>query len=257
MFWWGKKKKKVEQVKQSKENFQDLIQSIKTKIKRKAIIFETGESKATNEKGESWIGKVCWQNPEEQQPICKNTKHPMTAIATLFIPGSDYVPKVLKNIKLITVFMDDDFWNNLAEDDLKDYFVIRTYENLDNLVQCNYSNDKILLPHSLSEKYVDNEFPHSVDLDIVHPDSYEQICDLENKCDLEYYDDIFEENKKCHKLGGYPSTIQNEITFNSGCEFAFQISSDDKAKMNIVDSGNIYFGYNPKTKEWSVKCDFY
>lgn len=236
---------------------EELIQKLKTTIKRKAVVFETGGFKPTYQKGESWIGNVCWQKPGEEQPVCRDIPFPMCAMATFFVPESDYVPRVLKNIKLITVFMDNAFWDNLDADDLKDYFVIRTYESLDDLVPCDYADEEMVLPFPLSAKNVDDDFAKWEDLELYLPKISDIISKLEDDDFLEYYDDIFEENYPMHKLGGYPSTIQSEIMFNSGCEFAFQISSDEKADMNIVDSGNIYFGYNPKTKEWSVKCDFY
>jgi hypothetical protein len=36
-----------------------------------------------------------------------------------------------------------------------------------------------------------------------------------------------------------------------------QISSDDKAQLNIVDSGKFYFFFNKETEEWKLHCDFY
>ena len=56
--------------------------------------------------------------------------------------------------------------------------------------------------------------------------------------------------------GGYPAYIQP-----GGCsedyDFAFQISSDEKALFNFVDNGRIYFFYNKETHDWKVYYDFY
>lgn len=45
--------------------------------------------------------------------------------------------------------------------------------------------------------------------------------------------------------------------YSDGYEFVMQISSDDNAEFNIIDSGNFYFAYNPDKNDWAVYCDFY
>lgn len=60
-----------------------------------------------------------------------------------------------------------------------------------------------------------------------------------------------------HKIGGHPSVIQGRIDFMEGYEFVMQITSDDKAEFNIVDSGNFYFAYNSEKNDWEICCDFY
>ena len=116
--------------------------------------------------------------------------------------------------------MCNDIWHNLSSFDYKNWFVIRCYEDLEE-------------------------------------DMMKFICDLENKENIDYYNDIMEGNYAMHKIGGYPASIQGGVGYDTGFEFVLQISSDSKANLNIVDSGNFYFGYNPNLKEWSVRCDFY
>lgn len=239
------------------ENKEELIEYLKSKLRKKAVVFETGGFRPTHKLGESWIGNVCWQKPGETQPMCSNVPAPMAALATIFVPESDFAPKALKNIKLITIFIDDAFWDNLDAEDLNKYFVIRTYENLEGLVPCDYSDEEMMLSFPLKPRNEDNEFPNWDDLSVINRKLFENIFQLENENILEYYADISEGNASLHKLGGYPSSIQGEVRFKEGCEFVMQISSDSKADINIVDNGNLYFGYNPQTKEWSVKCDFY
>ena len=233
----------------------ELLESIKLRLRKKAIVFETGGIKPTNEKGESWIGKVCWQNPNETQPVDKNG-NPMIPIATIFVDGTEYVPTALKDIKLITVFMDVDFWNNIGAEDYAKYFEIRTYKDIENIEKCDYTSDEIT-SFPLVAKKVDNEFPQWEDLEEESEVLFDMILDLEQKEGIDYYDDIMEENNSTHKLGGYPSSIQGGVGYDEGYEFVMQISSDEKAGMNIVDGGNFYFGYNPTTEKWSVRCDFY
>lgn len=235
----------------------ELIEKVRQRLRKKAVIFQTGGIRPTHQLGESWIGNVRWQKTGETQPMCTNVNFPMAALATIFIPESDYVPKELAGIKLITIFIDDALWDNLADEDLSKYFVIKTYEDLEGLVPCDYFDEEMMLSFPLVPKYVENEFPCHVDIGTESKEIEDIISKLRNENGIEYYVDIFDNNEKVHKLGGYPSTIQSTIHFKKGCKFVMQISSDPKADMNIVDDGNFYFGYNPETKEWSVQCDFY
>ena len=67
--------------------------------------------------------------------------------------------------------------------------------------------------------------------------------------------DIHTEIYPMHKVGGYPAYIQPG-RWDDDYEFIFQISSDDKAGLNIVDSGSFYFFYSKKLDKWDVQCDF-
>ena len=236
---------------------EELITKIKERLRKKSVTFQTGGIRPTNKLGESWIGTVCWQKTGETQPKCSNGEFPMAAIATIFVPESDYVPAALKGIKMINVFVDDAIWDNLDSEDLSEYFVIRTYDSLDGLEACDYSDEEMMLAFPLVPECVDDEFPMWEDVDVECQEIFDLIIDLENNNGLDYFTDIFENNYAVHKLGGYPSTIQGANTFEDGYEFVMQIASDPKADINIVDSGNFYFAYNPKLKKWIVKCDFY
>lgn len=230
-----------------------LIEQFKQKSKRKAVNFQTGGIRPTHQIGESWIGNVCWQMPGESQPLSKNGE-PMIPIATIFVPESDYVPKALEGIKMISIFLDIDWLECFDRSKLRDLFVIRTYESLDGLVPCNYSNKEHISPFPLVPNYIDDELPSWSSLSFEEYDYLESIgVDMDNYDELifEYSDYIM------HKLGGYPDPIQSAVTFDKGYEFVMQIYSDEKAGFNIVDNGNFYFGYNPNTKDWSIKCDFY
>lgn len=232
------------------------IDELRETLMRKAIVFNTGGFKPTNQLWESWIGKVCWQNPDESQPVNKDGK-PLIPMATFFLDGSDFVPESIRNFKLITVYMDVAFWDNLAAtDDYKDYFVVRTYENVKELVSCDYTSEEIL-PFPLSKEYVINEYPKWEDIETLGEEIFDEVLELEKETGFDYYDYLYEQNNSKHKIGGWPSTIQNGIGYDDGYEFAFQIASDEKADFNIIDEGNFYFGYNKETKQWSVRCDFY
>lgn len=228
------------------------LNEIKEQLRKKAVIFETGGIRPTNQIGESWIGKVCWQNLWESQPVGKQG-NPMIPIATIFVEDSEYIPRALKDIRMINIFMDEDFWNNIGSEDYIDYFKINTYESLEGLVPCNYTSNEIT-PFPLIPYFVDNEFPMFDDID---DDIYDIIIEMEELEGIDYHTDLFEDNRCCHKIGGYPATIQGGVGYDDGYEFVLQIASDEKAGMNIIDGGNFYFGYNPSSKSWSIRCDFY
>ena len=118
-----------------------LIENIKQRFRKKAVVFQTGGIRPTHQLGESWIGNVCWQNPDEKQPLSKNG-NPMIPLATIFVPDSDYVPKALAGIKMINIFLDADWLDYLDGTNLKELFEIRTYKNLEELVPCNYLDKK-------------------------------------------------------------------------------------------------------------------
>ena len=59
-----------------------------------------------------------------------------------------------------------------------------------------------------------------------------------------------------HKIGGYPSFCQSGVDL-APHEFVFQISSDPKIGLNVVDGGNLTFWRNPADASWRLYFDFY
>lgn len=229
------------------------IEEIKEKLKRKATIFYTGGFRPTNEKLESWIGKVNWQKRGEQQPLDEDGNK-MIPLATIFLENLQYVPDALNGIKLITIFVSINVLDNLNSHNLAPYFNIRLYNNIDNLEKCDYKSEQ-LRPFPLKPQLVENDYPRWEDLD---DDMIKELIEKENNEGIDYYSDITEDTSySLHKIGGYPSVIQGRIDFMEGYEFVMQITSDDKAEFNIVDSGNFYFAYNSEKYDWEICCDFY
>ena len=97
------------------------------------------------------------------------------------------------------------------------------------------------------------------------------ICELEEEYDeeldkekneediLDYYNDIATNHSYLHKFGGYPSYCQPGLGLEAikGYQFVFQISSDEVARYNIVDSGSLMFFYNENEDKWVMYYDFY
>lgn len=230
------------------------VNEVKKKLSKKAIIFKTGGKRPTGELLESWIGSVRWQHEGENTPKDKR-ENDMVPIATIFLKNLPFIPTQLSGAELVTIFMSKDVWDNLVSEDLSPWFCIRTYSSLEQLVPCNYQTDMIK-PFPLTPNLVENDFP-CWDGGGIPEDIEDIILHLETTKGIEYFDDICEEIYAGHKVGGYPSFCQPGFYFGNGYEFVMQISSDEKAKFNIVDSGKFYFFYNSQLSDWKVYCDFY
>ncbi len=222
---------------------------IKKAVFKHATIYKTGGIRPTEELGENWIGKVLWgeekiEIPSNFEPLC-----------TLFLEKSPYCPKELESYQLITVYMDYNVFNELTRENLAPFFKINCYTALDGLHKVNDQSTRIKL-FPLIPSLVDNDAPawDSADFD---PEIEDEIVRLEAEDMIDYHEDIVEEVYPMHKVGGYPSYIQSGVSFGEEYRFVFQISSDEKAQFNIVDSGSFYFFYNEATKEWAVHCDFF
>lgn len=230
------------------------IEEIKEKLRKKAVIFKTGGIRPTNALSESWIGSVRWKKEGEELPTDQNGRM-MTPLACIFIKGLPYIPEELNHIALISIFMSKDVFECIQEMDLHTGFAIRTYADLDQLIPCQWDSDWIK-PFPLVPELVENDFPVWDQGGI--PDAlFHEIIALEESEDIEYFEDICEEIYANHKVGGYPAFCQSGYWFGDGYEYVLQISSDEKAHLNIVDSGSFYFFYQPEKQDWKVYCDFY
>ena len=227
------------------------VNDVKEKLAKKAVEFQTGGIRPTKTLSESWIGCVCWKMPDEVLPVDKEGKE-MQPIATFFLKELPYVPQHLQEIELITVFISEDICGH--RDNTEGYFQIRTYKTLEGLEYCEW-NASIMKAFPVVPKLVEKDYPMWDDADFP-AELFEEILRLEEEEDIEYYEHIAEESYYMHKVGGYPAYIQAGDCLN-GYEFAFQISSDEKAQFNFVDSGRIYFFYNKDTQDWKLDYDFY
>ncbi|MCG3089294.1 DUF1963 domain-containing protein [Sporosarcina cyprini] len=226
------------------------VQQIKEALFKQATIFQTGGFRPTEELGESWIGKVLWGNEGENIPPI------FDPICTLFLHNLPFVPKELTGYQLVTVFMDFNVFNNLHMDNLAQYFKINCYQVLDELQKID-KQSKNIKSFPLSPILINNDTPSWEDSDSIAPEIENAILRLEFDDGIEYYDDIVEKIYSTHKVGGYPSFTQGGISFGDDYSFVFQISSDEKARFNIVDSGSFYFFFNQEKQDWIVYCDFY
>ncbi|MFD2938612.1 DUF1963 domain-containing protein [Flavobacterium notoginsengisoli] len=229
------------------------IHNTRKLLAKKATEFIAGGFKPTHSTSESWIGRVYLYNEDEEIPIDNNRKL-MIPLFQLCFDNLPYVPEILKETKIITVFISEDYPMDLNQNG--NNWVLREYKSKDRIVFKDLKNkSSFIKPFPLSSKLIEEDFPVWEDQNI--PDNIgNRVNELEDSKEIGSYYDFFE-NSYGHKIGGYASYCQSGIYYGKDFEFVFQISSDEKANLNIIDGGNFYFAKNNKTGEWLYYCDFY
>lgn len=236
------------------------IQKIKDILERPATEFITGGFRPQNTLEESWIGRVFAYAGHEEIPLDQKG-NPMMPLLQLYLPNQPFVPELIKDKKLITVFMSYDFPENLEK--MGSNWVIREYDNLEDIVIKDLKSPiSYLKPFPMRSQLFPKDAPlwdgggiEDIDYRLIS-----EIVRLEREGLFNSYFDIINHSYRT-KLGGYPSFCQPGIGFKDGfgegSEFVFQISSDEKAYLNVVDSGSFMFAKNKDTGEWSLYYDFY
>lgn len=228
-----------------------LIKEIKNKLRKNAIVFETGGARPGNIFRQSWIGKVKLGYAEEACPVDVN-QQPMFPIMQLCLADLPFIPQALQNTKVLTVFISSDFL-----DDQEGNFCIREYPSLENLVEKDFGGSiEGVKPFPLFPQLIENDFPYWYSKDIPS-DLADIILHKEEEEGIKYFEDIYKENEVRHKIGGYANYCRGSDGFEADYEFVFQIASDDKAGLEIGQFGNIYFAKNPLTNQWQTDWDDY
>ena len=237
------------------------IADIRAKLARPCTAFTTGGVRPSNSEQENWIGRVYLCRADEAQTPLDANGEPLYALAQFYLPALPYLPPQLQGIQHLTLFIGAEFPDRGANGE---GWLIREYRATDTLIRHEFPQLAHLKPFPLQPQY------QAIDLPLwdgggIPEDIEDRICELENDAEekdesFEYYGDICGEDDHCydHKIGGYPSYCQSGIgtDFGDGCEFVLQISSDDKAGLNVVDSGSLMFARNADG-QWRLYYDFY
>ncbi|MEE4568843.1 DUF1963 domain-containing protein [Paenibacillus polymyxa] len=228
------------------------IEKLRTILKRKATIFHTGGHRPLDSLEQSWIGRVAVALPAEEQPVDVQG-NVMAPIMQLYLPAMPFVPQAICDVKLLTVFLSPDV---LDHEDMEGYMCIREYTSVENLVEKDFSPVFMhIKAFPLFPELIENDYPVWDGEDI--PEEYGDALNNMDEEEPDYFEDIVEEIHAVHKIGGYPSFIQPGIDFGEGYEFMFQIASDAKAGLNIVDGGSFYFAKHQNEGIWRGYFDFY
>jgi len=230
------------------------IKEIKEKLAKRAIGFTTGGLRPSNSQNESWIGRVYLYGQYEYIPLDKN-RNMMLPLFQLSLEDLPFVPETLKDTKVITVFIVKPFPAGFRPNG--DGWVLREYKKSDELNIKDLKNSQShIKPFPLKANLIEQDFPLWDDEWNMPSEIRNEIIKLENSGEIESYYD-FVDNHYMHKLCGYPAFSQPGVNFGEDFEFVFQISSDEKARLNIIDSGAIFLAKNKKTGEWKYYCDFH
>ncbi|WP_099225089.1 DUF1963 domain-containing protein [Listeria costaricensis] len=232
-------------------------EKIKQQLVKQTLILKTGGIRPTAELGESWIGAVKWAAKDETWPV-GDDQELLTPLATIFLPDHPAVPKVVREMKLITIFWDTAAFTSGADKAWRDYFVIRSYPSVSKLEARNWQNENELDAFPLVLEERKEEFPVWDSNDIPFA-VRESIVQLEEQQGLDYFEDIAGDYyaHAGHKIGGYPAYIQPGPCLPDSTAFVLQLSTDEKSGLWIVDNGSFYFYYDAVKQDWEVHCDFF
>lgn len=223
-------------------------------LDRRAVILRSRESDAPPEEAVSRLGCVTRRLPGERPPQDSMGLR-LVPLATLFMSDMPVVPPALRGVELVALYAPRECWD--APDSPDCGFEIRTYlEGSAPLEVCHDASAE-LTPCVLIPETVENDMP-------LYPDcggsdaAWALIRKIEKTTGADYNEDIAKDYGAAHKIGGYPSYIQDAPDdIPDGYEFVMQIVSDSRVGLNVGDCGNYYFYYNALQGDWCVRADFY
>ena len=228
------------------------LESLLSEINRPCTKFHVGGFRPTNKIEESWLGKVTRYSVDEELPIDKNG-NPMIQIGQFYLPSIDHVHASLSSVKLITVFISSELEGDC--DLMEGNFVVREYNELETLLIKNFSpTEGSLKPFPLKTEVMESDHPIWDGGGLI-PEQEDKILEMEDEGVFESYYDV---TTHCydHKFGGYPSFCQPGVELHP-YEFVFQVSSDVKLHLNVIDNGSFQFWRHPETGDWKLYYDFY
>lgn len=237
------------------------IAAIRAQLARPCTEMCTGDFRPTGSREESWIGRVFLCREEEAGEVVDKNGKPLYPLAQFYLPALPFVPEGVRHVRWLTVFMGEEWpavWD--GQDANGDGWLIREYTTADTLIHYEFPAAPI---HAfpLKPQFVAEDFPiwdgGGVPLALA-----EEITRLEAASGLEYGEDIGNTHCYGHKFGGYPSFCQSgicaeDLDMGNGFRFIFQISSDGKSGLNVVDNGSLMFSRHPQSGAWSLYFDFY
>ncbi|WP_312932052.1 hypothetical protein [Pseudomonas sp.] len=229
------------------------LDTLKQRLGRPATRLVAGGFRPTEADDESWLGRVFLFGPDEALPL-DAAGEPMLPIAQFHLPNLIPSMPLLEGVRVLTLFMSRRFPEPFEP--MGANWLIREYGEHDTLVRKHLpAVDSPLKAFAVKPHVVERDCPlwdgGGVPLDLER-----EVLALMRAGDIESYYAI---TTHCyeHKVGGFPSFCQAGVEPDEGFEFVFQVSSDAKINLNVVDSGSLLFWKNAQTGEWAFYYDFY
>ena len=229
------------------------IQEIKQRLARPAVKLIAGGFRPADTGEESWLGNVFLFRPDEEVPT-NQAGQPLLPYAQFYLPNLPFNSPLLTGVRVLTVFVSAPLPEHFEP--MGSNWVIREYGPDDILVRKALPVEgSFLKPFQLRAEVVQEDFPlwdgGGIPEDLEH-----EISKMEREGVIESYYDLITHTYE-HKIGGYPSFCQSGVDPGEGFEFVFQISSDAKINLNVVDNGSLMFWKHIETGEWALYYDFY
>ncbi len=221
-------------------------------IRRPCTTFEVGGFRPTNALEESWLGRVSHFLPDEELPVDKHGNQ-MMALGQFYLPALPYVPTSLSKVSVLTVFVSPEIEGD--SDLMEGCFEVREYPEVNRLVRPETEiSGSGLKPFPLRPQLVESDHP-VWDCGGLTREQADAFLALERSKEISNYYDVTS-HVDGHKFGGYPSFCQSGVDLHPH-EFVFQISSDAKIQLNVIDNGSLTFWRHPKLGTWKLYYDFY
>ncbi|MBC3882613.1 DUF1963 domain-containing protein [Undibacterium sp. LX40W] len=229
------------------------IAEIKKQLAKPATKFSAGGFRPTHSEDESWLGQVFLFREDESIPK-NDAGESLLPLAQFHLPSLPFVPLCLKDVRVLTVFISQSFPEPFEK--MGCNWVVREYFHQEVLVRKEVRvESSYLKPFPLKAEIVHEDYP-LWDGGGVPYDVEREVLRLEKDGEIESYYDLITHSYE-HKIGGYPSFCQSGVDPGDGFEFVFQVSSDSKINLNVVDNGSLMFWKHRTSGEWAVYYDFY
>lgn len=206
------------------------------RVRRRAIRMQIGGFRPPEAPGASWFGRVDLALPGEAWPTTGGA--PMNALCQINLTELPFRPRGLEDVELVAVFIGPHELPAGTPNGVG--WCLRAYPRVDALVPLAPAASGIRA-FPMRPEVIEADYPCREDL----PE------------DLDDEDDDRLPNAGGFKLGGWPTLIQGEISWESpSTEYVFQIDSNDKAHWSWGDAGVGYFGRD-SAGEWALDWQCY
>jgi hypothetical protein len=216
---------------------------------RKASLLNVGGFRPTGDPVASHFGMEPLCLPDEPWPQSNGT--PMLFVCQLNLTAAPVVPDRLKDIQLMTLFVDPSM--SSFEEENGANWCLRTYQSVDGLVKSVRPANAPRARRGLECSWQEcTDHPNHDDPEKVLPAGFDDS-------DLEL------ENVARTKIGGYVTTVQSEPWWDyrghpTNPAYAFQIASEPKAGVVWGDEGILHFarGTEPGSDDrWFLDWQMY
>jgi len=162
--------------------------------------------------------------PEEEWPCVAG--RPLFFICQLNLTQAPFVPKVLRDLALITLFLDKDARRLGRENGTG--WLLRAYQCLDRLRPLAIPKGATVPRGFEVQFHLQADHPLSNDRETQFPEGYD-----EDRVDIDH---VYRT-----KIGGCASYIQSAPSWGARTRYCFQVASEDKVGLYWGDNGILYF----------------